>query len=48
MWQVVLADNDLNVNPEVVFVSENFDHTSARTLCRGRPVGDLYIHHHTV
>ena len=45
MRQVVLADDDLDIDAEVVFVAENLDHAAARILRRGWPVGDLDIHH---
>ena len=45
MRQVVLADHDLDVHAEIVFVAQNLDHPPARVL-RGRgPVGDLDVHH---
>ena len=44
MRQMEFADHDLDVDAEIVFVAQNFDHASARIL-RGRgPVGDLDIH----
>ncbi len=45
MRQVELADDDLDVHAEVVFVAENLDHAAARILGRRGPVGDLHIHH---
>ena len=45
MRQVELADDDLDVHAEVVFVAENLDDAAARILGRRGPVGDLHIHH---
>ena len=41
MRQVKLADDDLDVDAEVVFVAENFEDAAARVLGRRGPVGDL-------
>ena len=44
MRQVMLADHDLDVRAEIVFVAQNLHYPPARIL-RGRgPVGDLDIH----
>ncbi len=43
MRQVVLADDDLDIDAEVVFIAENFDHSPARILGSGGPVGDLDV-----
>ena len=44
--QVELADDDLHVHAEIVFVAEDLDYAPAGIL-RGRgPVSDLDIHHH--
>src|SRR5581483_10024103 len=37
--QVILADDDLHVHAEVVFIAENFDHAAARVLGGAGPVG---------
>ena len=45
MRQVVLANDDLDVDAEIVLVAEDLDHAAARVLGRRRPVGDLDVHH---
>src|ERR1700690_2190096 len=42
---MMLADHDLHVRPEIVFVTQDFDHSSAGVLRRRGPVGDLDIHY---
>ena len=44
--QVELADDDLDIDAEIVFVAENLDHPAAGILRRRRPVGDLHFHDH--
>jgi len=44
----MFANDDLDVDAEVIFISDNFSDSSARLLCRRRPVGDLNIHHNSV
>ena len=41
--QVVLADDDLNIDAEVVFVAEDFDKAATGILRGGGPAGDLAI-----
>ncbi len=41
--QVVLADDDLDVNAEIVFVADDLDDAAAGILGGGGPVGDLAI-----
>src|SRR6266566_4487652 len=43
MWQVVLANDDFDIHAEIILIAENLNHSSARTLCSCRPVGDLNI-----
>ena len=43
MRQMVFANDDFDINAEVLFVSDNLEYASARLLCRGWPVGDLNI-----
>src|SRR5271165_2580581 len=45
MWQVVLADDDLDIHAEVVFIAEDLDDAAARVLRRRRPIGDLDVNH---
>ena len=45
MRQVVLADDDLHINAEIVFVAEYLHYSAARILRRPRPLGDLDIDH---
>src|ERR1035438_8661439 len=45
MRQVELADDDLNIHAEVVFVAENLDYAATRVLGRRRPIGNLNVHH---
>ncbi len=45
MRQMMLADHDLDVHTEIVFVAENLDHSPAWILRRRRPVGDFDIDH---
>ena len=45
MRQMMLADHDLDVDAEIVFVAQNLHHPPARVLRGRRPVGDLDIHH---
>ena len=45
MRQVMLADHDLDVRAEIVFVAQNLHHAPARILRGRRPVGDLNVHH---
>ena len=44
MRQVMLADHDLDIGAEVVFVTDNLHHSTARILSGRWPVGDLDIH----
>ena len=45
MRQVMLADHNLDIRPEIVFVADNFHDSPARAL-RGRgPVGNLDVHY---
>src|SRR5262249_31168530 len=46
MRQVVFANDDLDVYPEVVLVAENFDDAAAWVLCGRGPVSDLNIYDH--
>src|SRR5262249_39650535 len=46
--QVVLADHDLDVDPEVFFVAEDFNHSASRILRRRRPVGNFDVDDHAV
>ena len=43
MGQVVLADDDLDIDAEIVFVAEDLDDAAARILGGRGPVGDLAI-----
>src|SRR5437016_6135386 len=43
MRQMVFANDDFDINAEVLFVSDNLEYASARLLCRGWPVRDLNI-----
>ncbi len=45
MRQMVLADDDLDIDAEIVFVAEYLDHAAARILRGRRPIGDLHIDH---
>ncbi len=42
----MLADHDLDVRAEIVFVAQNLDHAPARILGGRGPVGDLDVDHH--
>ena len=44
--QVKLADHDLDVDSEVVFFAENFDHAAAGLLRGAWPVGDFYVYYY--
>src|SRR5581483_1001318 len=44
MRDVVLANDDLDIYAEIVFVAENFDHFAARVLRGSGPIGNLDIH----
>src|SRR5437660_1204445 len=46
MGQMKLANHDLYIDTEVVFVTQNFDHPAKWILRRGRPVRDFYFDHH--
>ncbi len=46
MRQVVLADDDLDVDAEIIFIAENLDHSAARILRRRRPLRDLDLDNH--
>ena len=48
MRQMELADDDLDIDAEVVFVAEDFDHAPARIFGRRRPVGDLDLDDHVL
>ena len=41
--QVVLANDDLDIDAEIVFVAEDFDDAAARIFGCGGPVGDFAI-----
>ena len=43
MRQMKFADDDFDVDAEIVFVAEDLDHASARILRGRRPVGDLDV-----
>ena len=42
--QMVLADDDLDVHAEIVFIAENFDYSSTRILRGCGPIGDFNVH----
>src|ERR1017187_904087 len=48
MGQVKLADHDLDVDSEVVFFAEKFDHAAARFLRGAWPVGDFHVYYYSV
>ena len=41
--EVELADNDLHVHPEIIFITYDLDDPAAWGLGGGRPIGDLNI-----
>ena len=43
MGQMVLADDDLNVNAEIVFIAEDLDNAAPGILGGRRPADDLAI-----
>jgi hypothetical protein len=43
MRQVKFTDDDFYVDPEVVFITQNFDYASSRILSGRRPVCDFYV-----
>src|SRR5689334_19649377 len=47
MRDVVLANHDLDVNTEVIFVSKHLNYFAARVLRPGRPLNDLDVYDHT-
>jgi hypothetical protein len=44
--EVEFADDDFDVDAEVVLAAEDLRDTAARALRRTRPVGDFYVDHH--
>ena len=46
MRQMKFANHDLDIDAEIVFFAENFDHAAARILRRARPVGDFHVDDH--
>ena len=46
MRQVEFADDDLDIDAEIVFVAQDLDHSSPRILGGRGPVGDFDIHHY--
>src|SRR5579872_5075985 len=40
VWKVMFADDDFDIDAEVIFVSENLDDSAAWLLSCRRPVGD--------
>ena len=47
MRQMKFADDDFDIDSEVVLVTQNLNHSAPRILCSRRPVGDCDIHHYT-
>src|SRR6185312_2417195 len=45
VWKVMFADDDFDIDAEVIFVSKYFHYAAARMLSCRRPVGDFYIDH---
>ncbi len=43
MRQMELADDDLDIDAEIVLVAKNLKHASAWALCRRRPLRDLHF-----
>ena len=43
--QVKFADDDFDVDAEVVLFAENFDNAAARILRGAGPVGDFHVHY---
>ncbi len=39
----MLADDDLDIDAEIVFVAEDLHHSALGILRRRRPIGDFYI-----
>ena len=48
MGQMMLADDDFDVDTEVIFPAQNLDHPAARGTGGRRPVGDLHVDHHAL
>src|SRR5579864_1189072 len=46
MWQMIFANDDLDINAEIVFVAQDFYDTTAWILRRGWPVRDLDVDDH--
>src|SRR5262249_25075077 len=46
--QVVLANDDFDVNAEIIFIAENLNHASARILGGSGPIGNLHIHYDSI
>ena len=44
MWQVKFANDNLDVDAEIIFVAQDLNHSSSRILGGRRPVGDFDIH----
>src|SRR6185369_1148373 len=47
MWQMVFANDDLDVDAEIIFVAQYLDNTAPWVLGSARPVGDFDIDHNT-
>ena len=47
MRQMVLADDDLDIHAEIVFVAKNLDHASLGVVRGRRPRGNLDIDYHS-
>ena len=48
MRQVVLADHDLHIHPEIVRVAQDLDHAPHRARTLLRVFEQLHVHHHAV